>query len=60
MKRILKVRKTVNYYVIYNLVMAFVIGMIVFIASAMYSPKIQKLYIVGEDGSTSLPLSFII
>tara|TARA_R110002020_G_scaffold258427_1_gene472236 strand:+ start:1653 stop:2294 length:642 start_codon:yes stop_codon:yes gene_type:complete len=60
MKRILKVRKTVNYYVIYNLVMAFVIGMIVFIASALYSPKIQKLYIVSEDGSTSLPLTFII
>ena len=60
MQRILKVRKTVNYYVIYNLVMAFVIGVIVFVASAIYSPKIQEIYVQGEDGTQTLPLSFIL
>ncbi|MEH6406774.1 MAG: hypothetical protein V7767_05790 [Leeuwenhoekiella sp.] len=44
MRNILKVRKTVNYYVIYNLAMSFIISVMVFIASVLYDPNLSKIW----------------
>lgn len=44
MRSILKVRKTVNYYVIYNLAMMFVVLIMVFAASAMYDAKFKEVF----------------
>ena len=60
MNRILKVRKTVNFYIAYNLVMMLIIGVIVFTASAFYDPKFKELYVTAEDGSQRLPTGLIL
>tara|TARA_R110002020_G_scaffold298230_3_gene514097 strand:+ start:323 stop:964 length:642 start_codon:yes stop_codon:yes gene_type:complete len=44
MNNILRVRKTVNYYVIYNLAMIFVVLVMVITASAFYDPKFQHVF----------------
>lgn len=59
MNRILKVRRTVNFYVAYNLILMFVIGIVVFFAMLYFDPKFEKLMITADDGSQSIPLSFI-
>ena len=51
MQNILKVRKTVNYYVIYNLAMSFTIAILFFTATAIYDPAFNKLWAGGEDDS---------
>ncbi len=60
MKKILNTRRIVNMYVIYNLAMVVLIGTVVFIASALYDPNLQDLYILDDDGSRHLPLSIIL
>ncbi|MAW94403.1 MULTISPECIES: hypothetical protein [unclassified Leeuwenhoekiella] len=56
MKKILNTRRTVNIYVIYNLIMVFVIGIVVFTASALYDPALQDLYVLDDDGNRHLPV----
>ena len=53
MTNILKVRKTVNYYVIYNLGMSFVIAIMYFVAMAIYDPAFNKLWAGGAENSLS-------
>lgn len=60
MKRILKVRRFVNLYVIYNLIMTFIIGLVVFFAMIYFDPKLQKVLIVADDGSTSIPTPLLL
>ncbi len=60
MKKILNTRRIVNIYVIYNLVMVFVIGIVVFTAAALYDPALQDLYLQNEDGSRYLPTSIVL
>jgi len=55
MKKILNTRRIVNIYVIYNLIMVFIIGIVVFTASALYDPALQDLYVLDEDGGRHLP-----
>ncbi|HAX15308.1 MULTISPECIES: hypothetical protein [Leeuwenhoekiella] len=59
MSRILKVRRTVNFYVAYNLIIFFIIGMVVFIAMLNFDPKFNDVMIQAEDGTQSMPLGFI-
>ncbi|PHQ28848.1 MAG: hypothetical protein COA80_05605 [Leeuwenhoekiella sp.] len=59
MKNILRVRKIVNAYVIYNLAMVILVSIVVFVASAAYDPKFDSLYVIDPDGSKHLPLSII-
>lgn len=59
MRRILRVRRTVNFYVAYNLILFFIIGMVVFIAMLNFDPKFNDIMIQAEDGSETIPLSFV-
>ncbi|MEH6656245.1 hypothetical protein [Leeuwenhoekiella marinoflava] len=59
MNRILKVRRTVNFYVAYNLILMFVIGLVVFFAMLFFDPDFEKVMVTAPDGSQTLPLAFI-
>lgn len=51
MHKILKVRRTVNYYVFYNLSMIFVSTIMVMTATYFYDPLAQKLLRLSNKGS---------
>ena len=59
MKSILKVRRIVNGYVIYNLVMVVFIAAVVFVASVLYDPTFNDLYITDPDGTEHLPIRVV-
>jgi hypothetical protein len=54
MQKILKVRRTVNYYVIYNLSFLFVSAIMLMIAMYIYDPKVKKLLEISENGQGSI------
>ncbi|HEA31052.1 MAG TPA: hypothetical protein ENH91_13850 [Leeuwenhoekiella sp.] len=54
MQKILKVRRTVNYYVIYNLSFLFTSAIMVMTAMYFYDPKVKKLLEISENGQGSI------
>lgn len=50
MRKILKVRRTVNYYVIYNLTFLFVSAIMVMTAMYFYDPRVKELLKISESG----------
>ncbi|WP_031428360.1 hypothetical protein [Flavimarina sp. Hel_I_48] len=50
MRKILKVRRTVNYYVIYNLTFLFVSAIMVMTAMYFYDPRVKELLEISESG----------
>jgi len=59
MNRILKVRKTVNFYVAYNLIVFFITSIIVTFAMLKFDPKFESIMTTDPEGSLTLPLAFI-
>ncbi len=54
MQKILKVRRTVNYYVIYNLSFLFVSAIILMIAMYFYDPMLKKILEISEEGHSNI------
>jgi hypothetical protein len=54
MRKILKVRRTVNYYVIYNLSFLFVSAIMIMTAMYFYDPKVKKLLEISENGQGNI------
>lgn len=54
MYKILKIRKTVNYYVLYNLTMLFISTLMVMTAMYFYDPMAQKLLRITSDEGGSI------
>ena len=50
MRKILKVRRTVNYYVIYNLSFLFVSAIMIMTAMYFYDPKVKKMLEISDTG----------
>lgn len=54
MQKILKVRRTVNYYVIYNLTFLFVSAIMIMTAMYFYDPTVKKLLEISENGQGNI------
>ena len=54
MHKILKVRRTVNYYVIYNLSFLFISAIMIMTAMYFYDPKVAKLLEISANGQGSI------
>jgi len=54
MRKILKVRRTVNHYVIYNLTFLFISAIMVMTAMYLYDPKAKRLLEISENGQGSI------
>ncbi|MGB5944135.1 MAG: hypothetical protein WBG71_14720 [Leeuwenhoekiella sp.] len=63
MKKILKVRRTVNLYIIYNLIVCFVVVIVTLLALVLYDPEFNSFFINSTTGEMHIawkPMAYMI